>query len=136
MKIARTFRLSEEAINKLNEQENATEFLEALILDKYTRPLEVVPLKQLYELLEEQFSKLKQPPRKLNDLDMLIATSPQATKAQATTTRSPKDVLKDIEDAKANLADFMLVNQDPQDHAQEQAKIQALWDEYHALNDQ
>ena len=36
MKIPKTFRLSEDAVNVLNEQENATEFLELLILRKQT----------------------------------------------------------------------------------------------------
>jgi YD repeat-containing protein len=50
MKIAKTFRLSEEAVAELDKQANATQYLEDLILD--TRP-QAVTLTQVYDLLEQ-----------------------------------------------------------------------------------
>ena len=64
MKISKTFRLSEEAVKVLNEKENATQFLEDIILDTPTpKNLEVVSLQQLEVLLDEKIKRLATPKR-------------------------------------------------------------------------
>lgn len=63
MKVSKTFRLSEEATAVLDKQTNATEFLEALILGNYQRPLEVVSAQTLQALLEAEFEKLGKLPQ-------------------------------------------------------------------------
>jgi hypothetical protein len=115
MKTPKTFRLSEEAVKVLDEQPNATEFLESLILNQHKQSIEVVPLQQLKEVLRELSHRT-------------INSHP--------TVRTPADVLRDIEQAKLELHDLLEVNQDPNDHAQQQTKIQNLWEEYNSLKEQ
>lgn len=65
MKISKTFRLSEEAVEKLGKQDNATQYLEDLILDTpHERKLEVVSLQQLEALLDEKLKKIVLPEAK------------------------------------------------------------------------
>lgn len=143
MKISKTFRLSEEAVEILNKQDNATEFLEALIQDKYTRPLEVVPLQQLKELLEawgpssvESKPLLNRPPlenknRDLKSPDLKTAFSPTAK-------RGKTDVLEDIKTLELERDEELEFNQDPLEIrrvAQKyQEEINFLWNEYHELD--
>lgn len=56
MKINKSFRLSEEAVAKLDEQSNATEYLENLILGKVDTP---VPWKNLEFLIDQLTVEVK-----------------------------------------------------------------------------
>jgi len=59
MKISKTFRLSEEAIEVLNNQQNQSKFLEDLILERTrTGSTGILTMSQLNDLLEEQTSTL------------------------------------------------------------------------------
>lgn len=63
MKVAKTFRLSEEAVAALDKQANATQYLEELILGTAEKKLEVVPLHTLQALLGAEFEKLGKLPQ-------------------------------------------------------------------------
>ena len=125
----RSFRFSDEAEKIISQQEDPKKFIESLITGNHVRPLEVVPVEQLVELLEDMLSKqipaLATPPQ------------PQFTNTNVGSvpfyTRTKTDVLLDIEREKQNLQDLLEVNQDPKDHAIKQQFIQELWNEYHAL---
>lgn len=76
MKISKTFRLSEEALAKLDAQSNATQYLEDLILGAEHKSLQVVPLHQLQALLEAEFEKLGKLPQ-VQPVDPLDALASQ-----------------------------------------------------------
>lgn len=125
MKIAKTFRLSEEAIKVINQQTNATEFLEDLILDKYQRPMEVVPLQQLKDLLDGLSSN-----GRTEAFEALNLGSSHSEPAI-----TPQSILAEIEDKKQRLSELIEVNQDPADHAKLQNEIQELWRKYSILKE-
>lgn len=147
-KISKTFRLSERAVEILNQQPNATEYLEEVIggiakagTPQFTETTNgsvndtekiLKYMKSMEERLTSLFPLQEYPPQPQFTNTNVGSVPPQKKNISF---RTRKDVLQDIEREKQSLQDLLEVNQDPKDHAIKQQFIQELWDEYHSIEE-
>ena len=128
MKIPKTFRLTERAITILDAQENATEFLEELIMSE----------KQTYSKAEAEIIDLLNEIKKTMGTPSVLQREPQIAGAplenknpkNKTVSPTAKSILTTIRDLE-HQRDTMF-SQDPEDFIEINANIQNLWKEYHA----
>lgn len=143
MKISKTFRLSPEAIEKLMKQDNATQYLEDLILGNTPQESQrKIPWGNLEKRIDDMqnkiISKVESINIKQNDdgtISPIDPTKPAVyrvteTKKTASATRSRGDIINDIKTLEAEKME--MVSQDPDDYIGINKNIADLWKEYHA----
>lgn len=122
----RSFRFSAEVEVILEQQEDPKKFIESLITGTHVRPLEVVPLQQLKELLESMG------PSAGSISSQSSETPPQFKKSPSpTANRTHHDTLQDIKKLESERS--AMFSQDPDDYLEINRDIDELWKEYHAL---
>ena len=130
--------LSEKALERADSTGNRSQYIEQLLMNAATRPLEVVPLQQLITLLDE---KLKTQGRVIvkpaDTYDTPTSTPLSKNVASAAPNRTTKSILDEITQLEAEREEKLEYNQDPTDinkiHKQYTDQIKLLWDEYHNL---
>lgn len=131
MKISKTFRLSEQAVEILNRQESPTQFLEDLILKQKSNSLNIqyITRDEVIELIEER----------VGGMQPEVSTTALRVPISDLKKRAIPDILVDIDTLKRQCAEELEYCQDPETrHSIEDEyrnRIQALWDEYKALKE-
>ena len=133
----RSFRFSEEAESILEQQTDAKQFIESLITGTHVRPLEVVPLKQLKELLETMGTPGAFIPENKTSAAELKKPENNLVGSATPKSRTMKDVLSDITRVERERDDILEWSQDPEEHRRVAAdcneKTTLLWAEWREL---
>lgn len=119
--------LSEEALATADESGNRSEYIEQLIMGTQERIFEVVPLKQLTEVLGTLLEDMPKPqitaaPLENKNPENKIVSSPTA-----------RNILAEIKELEAERNEIF--SQDPLDFKEINENIQNLWKEYHAAKE-
>lgn len=122
MKIKKTIRLSDKAIEILDGKENQSQYIEDLILGVH----KLDETANNDETLAQQINAME-----LRLMEALEKSSATQNPVPVTSTRGPQDILADIKNKELELNTLLQESQDPEDHKKLQLQIQQLWAEYH-----
>lgn len=132
----RAFRFSEEAEAILSKQQDPKLFIEQLITGTHVRPLEVVSLQQLRDLLDEYNQPLARPLGAPHVEAQIQEGGAQKNIVSPTAKRSLGDIRNDIslkqqerDEAISESQDFSYSKELERKY---NAEIEALWQEFHA----
>lgn len=127
MKVSKTFRLSEEAVAKLNQQDNATQYIEDLILGTggFSEPHK--PNKQISEMSEKIDAIYK------------FCTTQTAPPVIVKSKRTKQTILSEITALENQRDEEISASQDP-DYTKKlisnySADINLLWEEYRSIDE-
>ena len=127
MKVSKTFRLSQEAVAKLDAQDNATQYIEDLILgsNQPKRTLQVVPYQQVEDLFEQYLNNAHtKRQEEVIDNSLPLANTPIELLAMIRELEQDRD--KQLEYCQDADVAQELVNRYQKD-------IDILWADYHIL---
>lgn len=134
IKISKTFRLSQEAVDVLEGQSNATQFVEDLILQKAVGPQSGGDIENKLDTILEILSR---PKPEVADINIGLPNITTADKiVSPTANRDLGTIRNDIQLLEDEMAQALEENQDPQ-YGRElnrryTKQIDELWKEYHA----
>lgn len=136
IKISKTFRLSQEAVDILENQSNATQFVEDLILQKTVGPSDGGNIESKLDTI---LDILNRPQPEVADINIGLPNITTADKivSPSANKRDMGAIRLDIQTTESELAELLENNQDPV-YARElnmtyTKKIDELWKEYYAV---